>query len=346
MSKISILVAVYNAAEYLRDCLDSLLGQTFGNIEVICVDDASTDNSWAMLQDYAARDSRITALHMDVNRGQAVARNIALKHSTGDYVTCLDADDWMAPDALEKTMDVFGRHADTDCVLFDVRYVGQGYAEHGYAWRYPKGKYRHNADGSFVCMPGHDAFLLSLTWQIHGWYVLRGDIFRQIPFDDSCRHFSDDNTTRAHFRASREVRCCGARYYYRQVAASVTHVVGTSRMDYMKANASMKRTLEEWGEPLDVMAMYEHERWKVVVDSYMFYFKNRSRMSRKQTCFCLGEIRKYWASIDTRLLRHTCKPKLGYVTFRCTPVPDSLAWLLFRTEEEAYFTLKRLVSKI
>ncbi len=48
MPKISILVAVYNAAEYLRDCLDSLLGQTFGNIEVICVDDSSTDNSWRM----------------------------------------------------------------------------------------------------------------------------------------------------------------------------------------------------------------------------------------------------------------------------------------------------------
>lgn len=346
MPKISILVAVYNAAEYLRDCLDSLLAQTFYNLEVICVDDASTDNSWATLQDYAARDNRITAMRMDTNRGQAVARNIALKHSTGDYVTCLDADDWMAPDALEKVMDVFSRHSSTDCVLFNVRYVGKGYAEHGYAWRYPTDKYRHNADGSFVRMDGRNAFLLSLSWQIHGWYVLRGDIFRRLPFDDSCRHFSDDNTTRAHFRASREVRCCDARYYYRQVEASVTHVVGTSRMDHMKANASMKRTLAGWGEPREVMAMYERERWKVVVDSYLFYFKHRNRMSSKQTDYCLGEIRKHWASIDTRLLRHTCRRKLGYVPFRAAWIPESLAWPMFRAEEEIYFTLKRLANRI
>lgn len=345
MPKISVLVAVYNAAEYLSRCLDSLLAQTLSNVEIICVDDASTDNSWALLQEYAARDGRITIVRMDANRGQAVARNVALRRSTGDYVTLLDADDWMAPDALELAMDVFSRHESTDCVLLDVRYVGDGYGEHGYAWRLPQDVQR-NADGSFVRLDGRAAFLLSLAWQIHGCYVLRGDIFRSLPFDTSCRHFSDDNTTHAHFRASREVRCCGGRYYYRQLATSVTHAVSTSRMDYMKANASMKRMLVEWGEPENVMAMYEYERWKVVVDSYLFYYRHRSSMSATQRAYCLSEIYKYWHSMEMPLLHQTCTHKLGYMAFRGKHIPTAVGWLLFRAEEETYFTLKRIFHRI
>ena len=74
MPKISVLVAVYNAAEYLSRCLDSLLAQTYSNVEIICVDDASTDNSWTLLQEFAAHDGRITVMRLDANCGQAVAQ--------------------------------------------------------------------------------------------------------------------------------------------------------------------------------------------------------------------------------------------------------------------------------
>lgn len=81
--KVSILVAVYNTEQYLRECLDSLLGQTHNNIQIICIDDASTDNSLAILNDYASRDSRIIVLRNDVNSGQSKSRNLGLKHATG-----------------------------------------------------------------------------------------------------------------------------------------------------------------------------------------------------------------------------------------------------------------------
>ena len=99
--KITVLVAVYNAEKYLRDCLDSLVGQTLKEIQVLCVDDASTDHSWSILQEYATLDKRIEIIHLDKNGGQANARNIALKLAKGLYTCFLDSDDWLSPDALE-----------------------------------------------------------------------------------------------------------------------------------------------------------------------------------------------------------------------------------------------------
>ena len=107
LAKVSILVAVYNAEQWLSACLQSLLSQTMSAIEVICVDDASTDRSPLLLEDFAKRDSRIKVVHLDTNSGQAHARNVALEKARGELICFVDSDDWLAPDALEKAVAVF-----------------------------------------------------------------------------------------------------------------------------------------------------------------------------------------------------------------------------------------------
>ena len=94
---VSVVVPVYNAEPYLRECLDSLLGQTLKEIEIIAVDDGSTDGSASVLQAYAQKDSRISVLTQG-NSGQSAARNSALETAKGAYVQFLDADDWLDPD--------------------------------------------------------------------------------------------------------------------------------------------------------------------------------------------------------------------------------------------------------
>lgn len=96
MPKISILVAVYNTAAYLPQCLDSLLSQTLKDIEVLCVDDASTDKSLEILHQYAEKDERVKVFALKENRGQAHARNVGLSHATGDYIGFVDSDDWLS----------------------------------------------------------------------------------------------------------------------------------------------------------------------------------------------------------------------------------------------------------
>ena len=90
---ISVIVPIYNVAEYLPRCLDALVGQTFDDIEILCYDDCSTDASFAILQDYAALDSRIRVEQMPVNGGVAKVRNACLDVARGEYICFVDPDD-------------------------------------------------------------------------------------------------------------------------------------------------------------------------------------------------------------------------------------------------------------
>ena len=101
--KVSIIVPVYNVEPYLRQCMDSLANQTYRNIEIICIDDGSTDASGEILDQYAAADVRISVRHTP-NSGVASARNTALSYATGEYVTFVDGDDWIDTTTCEKAV--------------------------------------------------------------------------------------------------------------------------------------------------------------------------------------------------------------------------------------------------
>ena len=102
---ISIIIPVYNVAAYLPRCLDSIIGQTYPNLEIILVDDESPDNCPQICEEYAAKDKRIKVIHQK-NKGLAGARNTGLDHAHGEFITFVDSDDWLALDAIatyEKT---------------------------------------------------------------------------------------------------------------------------------------------------------------------------------------------------------------------------------------------------
>jgi CDP-glycerol glycerophosphotransferase len=100
MSLISFVVPAYRVQGYLRECLDSILSQPFGDLEVIGVDDCSPDSSGEILAEYAARDARVKLITLTENAGLGGARNIGLDHATGEYVWFLDSDDWLEPDCV------------------------------------------------------------------------------------------------------------------------------------------------------------------------------------------------------------------------------------------------------
>lgn len=102
-TRISIIIPVYNAEKYLRRGLDSLLAQTCGDWEAVCIDDGSTDGSAAVLEEYAARDARFRVLRQE-NSGVSVARNRGIQEARGEWVTFLDADDWLREDIIEALL--------------------------------------------------------------------------------------------------------------------------------------------------------------------------------------------------------------------------------------------------
>lgn len=133
---ISIIVPVYNVEKYLPDCIESLLSQTFKNIEVILVDDGSTDNSSSICDEYKLKDDRIIVIHK-INSGVAAARIDGLKIAQGKYITFVDGDDYVDKNMcniLYKNMEVF----DLDSCLFNEAVIKEG------RWLYKGNKYNIN----------------------------------------------------------------------------------------------------------------------------------------------------------------------------------------------------------
>lgn len=99
--KVTVIIPNYNSADIIATALDSLLNQTWQNIEILVVDDRSTDHIIELMQDYMQRDSRVKFIQVEENGGPYIGRNIALQHATGEFVTCNDADDWSHPRKIE-----------------------------------------------------------------------------------------------------------------------------------------------------------------------------------------------------------------------------------------------------
>ncbi|MER5176817.1 bifunctional glycosyltransferase family 2 protein/CDP-glycerol:glycerophosphate glycerophosphotransferase [Streptomyces sp. NPDC002896] len=119
MPRFSIIVPVHKVQGFLRACLDSILTQSFTDIEVIAVDDCSPDNCGAIIDEYAARDPRVTAVHLPENVGLGRARNAGVGHATGDYLLFLDSDDCYTPDALRAIDERLTVTGDPDVLVFD-----------------------------------------------------------------------------------------------------------------------------------------------------------------------------------------------------------------------------------
>lgn len=116
MQKISVIIPVYKAEPYLRECLDSVIDQTYTDLEIILIDDGSPDNCGAICDEYAEKDSRVIVIHKE-NAGVGAARNDGLKIVTGDWLTFVDSDDWIEPEYCEKFIQ-FASKNQADMIFF------------------------------------------------------------------------------------------------------------------------------------------------------------------------------------------------------------------------------------
>lgn len=322
MSRVTVLLAAYNAEKYLREALDSLLAQTMTDFQAVMIDDASTDSTHDILASYAAADSRFRLLTNTVNTGQAIARNRGLQVSDGRYVAMLDADDRFAPDTLEKAVAVLDRDPDAGVAVLDLRYVADG-VETPYPMR---------AEGTV--WSGQEAFELSLDWSLHGLYVARRELYDRWPFDTSCRLYSDDNTTRLHYLHSGKVVLCDGKYLYRQHDESMTGKLSPLRLELLLANKSMSDQLKIEKQSERVLAKFERERWINLTGVCGLWLEHReiAESSRAKALFKL-----IFHDIDKRLLPIGLKMKPGYFPY--------LGFGFWMLQVKIYFFLRRHLGK-
>ncbi len=102
---ISVIVPVYNSEKYVNRCIDSILNQTYENLEVLLINDGSSDGSLKICEDWAEKDKRVKIVN-EKNKGVSAARNLGIKYATGDYVGFVDNDDWLRPEMYEKMLEL------------------------------------------------------------------------------------------------------------------------------------------------------------------------------------------------------------------------------------------------
>ncbi len=328
MNTVAILVAAYNAAATLPRCLDSLCSQTLHDIQIICIDDCSTDSTYSLLCQRASADPRITVLQTDVNSGHAVARNLGLRVADAEFACMLDADDWMSADCLEKAVSVFRAHKETDTVVLRlIKYYEDEQREEDY------GLPAELLDGAAI--DGMKAFRLCMdAWHLHGLYVTRLELLRRIPYDATTRLYSDDNTTRLHYLHSREVRACDGIYYYSRHPEAATILFHYGRFDFMEALFTLKVALRKEHIPADVMSAFEGERWYNYLACYRLYLTHKTELTAGQQSELKERFSTMLHTFRPSALKRRYRWKPGYWLTLSLPLFDmqQRAYLLFRPQ--------------
>ena len=308
--KVAILVAAYNAQQTLDKCMHSLTTQTLGDIEIICIDDCSTDATPQLLSQWADGDPRIHVLHTPHNSGQAVARNLGLQHASAPYICMVDADDWLSTDCLQSAYDIFTHHPQTDCVAFRlILHYDQDSREEDYGMPAELEK-----DG----VTGLRAFeLCADKWTLHGCYLTRTELHRRFPYDTTGLLYSDDNTSRLHYLYSREVRSCNGCYFWRQHTVSMTHSFTLRRFDFMEANLALRTSLKDYEHdhgplPATTLAILERDRWYNFLACCRMYYNHINEIPHTARQSLLHRFATTLATFSSRTLPSDCRHRPGY----------------------------------
>ena len=214
LEQISVIIPVYNVEQYLEECIDSVIRQTYKNIKIIIVDDCSTDRSGELCDQYLC-DQRVTVLHLPYNVGLSGARNAGLELVDTEYVTFADADDFVALDHIEKLYDCITKHK-SDIAVCDIF------------------RFYDNKNKEYICeehMPvsavdSREAVLLLYKQKMHNYMwnkLFKSSLFENVRFPVG-RAFEDVYVMHTLLEKSGTVSFNGTgSYYYRQRENSITN---------------------------------------------------------------------------------------------------------------------------
>ena len=247
MPRCSVIIPVFNAAPFLRSCLDSVFGQTFRDIEAVCVDDGSTDGSTACLAEYSVSDPRVNVVTQG-HVGQTAARFLGIAKAKSDWIAFCDADDWIEPDAIKEMVAAAEREG-ADCVCC--------------------GMYRDGTDGKSVFRP-FDCEGPSDTYNALVNKIFRRELLENLVVDPSITLGEDLMVAAQAMRKAKKIAVLDkAFYHYCENATSVTHVQnGRKRVeDLARVGAILREAMPE--------AEYDAFHDRVTRDALLLWIRYR-----------------------------------------------------------------------
>ena len=254
---VSVIIPVYNTEEYLPQCIESILNQTWPDIQLILVDDGSTDGSYRICLDYAARHLNIEVYHQE-NQGVSAARNTALEHLRGEYVFFVDSDDFIQPTFIEKLM-----------AVGDYPYIAAGYTEESPShWQcrvvdctLTMEEYRSNIRENFQKIPAVHVIGNRYASSVIKAHNIRYDVNSHCGEDlrFNVEYFS-------HIDVLRAVDQCN--YMYRMREGSAIHSFWPDRLEEERGEAAAREVLLGNSEDFN-MIKYIH--WHITMEHYYQY---------------------------------------------------------------------------
>lgn len=234
-SLISVIIPIYDVEPYLRNCLDSVVGQTYRNLEIICVDDGSPDGCGAICDEYAAKDNRIRVIHKE-NGGLSSARNAGIEIAHGDFVSFIDSDDRVDPDMVEYLYRLLEKYDADISVCLTTVYGKQQWKPYELA--------KEEIIGSKECT---ERLLYNDGVSVSAWAKLyKKELFTDIRFPDG-KIFEDVGTTYRTF-LSAEYIALGNEAKYNYTIRENSILTGTfdrRKLDMMEMSERMARDISE-----------------------------------------------------------------------------------------------------
>ena len=282
MTKISIIIPVYNTQEYLEQCLNSVLNQTLKDIEVMCIDDCSKDSSLEILHQFSNKDNRVKVYHFDEPKSALQARKTGVLNATGEYIMFLDADDYyIHNDFVLRAYNMIVEH-NADIIEFGIKYINQNGERENLV-----------ANKTFVINNNHvgnlsvmfyDNLIKFMPWT----KILKRSIVETRPYDTS-RTFEDIRTTPYWvYNASKIIIANTIEINYRAAQGSIIREnPNDTRLGTVAAIASL---FEDFSTNKDILkAMYDRclvdLRTMTMVDSDSDYFKEMSKLNTKMLSY-------------------------------------------------------------
>lgn len=219
MDRISFIVPIYNAEKYLEECINSLLLQTYENIEIILIDDASTDKSGIICDEYSSKDSRVKTIHTS-HVGVAECRNIGIKEASGDWIAFADSDDYVDVTLCEKAMTEASENV-VDIIAFGFCKVYPDGKTDKYIYEYEDKVFEKSDAINALC----DEYFGSYVWN----KIIKKECFEGILFPKG-QVFEDLGTTYKIFEKANAICYLDSSlYYYRQHGNSIMHVMSMQK---------------------------------------------------------------------------------------------------------------------
>lgn len=283
---VSIIVPVYNVEKYLRQCIDSIINQTYKNIEIILVDDGSTDNSGKICDEYAKKDKRIKVIHKK-NGGLSDARNVGIEKATGETLSFVDSDDFVEEDMIETMFN--------ELIKKNVKIV-----VHGYYIKKAE-KIAHKKINEEKVISDMEAIKLCFCDNNFGFYVwnkiYKKELFEKIRFPKG-KNSEDRYVVPRLIKNAKEVYYNSSPiYYYLQRDESIVHSKEKINFDALDADNYLVKYIEENYKELEKLAQKS-----LINDSLIIYNKMylQNKMNKNMERRIYKNIKKYYIKIKKK----------------------------------------------